>query len=280
MYAEKRLFGTWEVLDLIRLVAVDMDGTLLAPGSRLPDEAAAALHAARQAGATVVLATGRMFRSAVAWAERLGLQGPIIAYNGALVRTHPDGVTWLHQPIPVPLARAVAEVCQERGWYLHTYVDEQLCIPYPDPRADEYCQVAGVTARVDPEAVWRPQHPPAKLLVIEPVERIAEVQATLAHLHELKTATSFPHYLEITHRSVSKGRALQLVARRLGVAKEEVLAVGDGQNDVDMIRFAGMGVAVANAHPDAKRAARFVVSRPYGCGVAEALAAVGLSAAG
>jgi Cof subfamily protein (haloacid dehalogenase superfamily) len=259
-----------------RLVALDIDGTLLAPGNVLAPAAARALGRAVAAGATVVLASGRVFVSTAGWAERLGLTGPLIAYNGALVRTHPGGETWWHQPVPLPAARRVAAACRANGWYLQVYVDDRLLVPWHDARTDEYARTAGVPFVVDAAGVYDPPAEPTKLLVIEPPERMAAVRATLAAAagdERLEMATSFPHYLEITAPGISKGVALTAVARRLGVPRAAILAVGDGRNDLSLLQAAGVGVAVANADPALRAAAQRVTAAPYGDGVAEALSA-------
>lgn len=214
-----------------------------------------------------------MVRSIARWADRLGLRGPLIAYNGGLVALHPSGQVWRHRPVPLRAARAVADVCLARGWYLQTYFDDRLFVPAMEERAEAYCRTAGVEAEVDPDAVWRPRRRATKLLVIEAPERMPEVRAALtaATGDALQLATSFPHYLEIQARGVSKATALRWLARRLGVPRAEVMAVGDGANDVEMVAFAGTGVAVANAAPEVKRAAAVVTLRPYGDGVAEAV---------
>lgn len=255
------------------LIALDVDGTLLAPGNVLAPAAATALGRAARAGATVVLASGRMFVSTAAWAERLGVQGPVIAYNGGLVRGHPGGETWWHRPIPLEAARAVAARCRAEGWYVQAYLDDHLLVPWHDQRTDDYCRNAGVPFTVAPGTVYALPEPPTKLLVIEPAERIPAVRAALAAAagQELVMSTSFPYFLEITAPGVNKGAALTAVAERLGVPRSSVLAVGDGRNDVPLLGAAGIGAAVANACEELRAAAGIVAAARYGDGVAEAV---------
>ncbi len=256
------------------MIAIDIDGTLLAPGNVLAPAVGGAVERATAAGATVVLASGRMFVSVAAWAGHLGLRGPLIAYNGAMVRTHPDGQTWWHRPLPLAAARAAVATCKAEGWYVQVYLDDQLLVPWRDDRTDWYSQNSGVPFTVDPERVYDPPAAPTKLLVIEPAERMPAVRAALTEAtapEVLVMATSFPHYLEITAPDVNKGVALTALAERLGVPTAATMAIGDGNNDVFLLGAAGIRVAVANASPDLQRAADLVTAGKYGEGVAEAI---------
>lgn len=256
------------------LVAVDLDGTVLGPGSALAPAGASALRRASRVGVVVALATGRMLRSARAVQERLGLAGPLLAYNGGLV-VLPDGRSWT-DPVPLPAARAIAEACRVRGYFLQAYFGDDLRVPLADPRAEAYAQLAAVPYAVDPAAVWDMAQPPTKLLVIEPAARMPEVRAALAPAAagRCELAHSYPHYLEISAAGVDKGTALARLAAALGVPRAAVMAVGDGENDLPMLRYAARAVAVANATPAAAAAAGTITAAPYGDGVAEALAAV------
>jgi hypothetical protein len=261
----------------VAMVACDLDGTVLGPGAEIAPEARTALGEAAAAGTTIVLASGRMLRSVQGVQAQLGVGGPIIAYNGGLVAL-PDGRR-LHHPIPVPVAQLVADVCADRGFFLQTYQDDALYVPHADPRADAYSALAGVPHVVDPDRVFHPGVGPTKLLVIEPPERQPEVRAHLAPLApgQLELAHSYPHYLEITALGVDKGTALIELCGLIGVGLDAVLAVGDGENDLPMLRLAGVPVAVANAQERVRQIVARVTTRPYGAGVAEALAMGGVT---
>ncbi len=261
----------------VSLVACDLDGTVLGPGTEIAPDVRLALAQAETAGWTIVLASGRMLRSVQGVQSRLGVQGPIIAYNGGLVAL-PDGRV-LHHPIPVAAAQRVADVCARHGFFLQTYQDDRLYVPWEDARADAYSRLAGVPPTVDPDRVFHPRVAPTKLLVIEPAQRQPEVRAAIAPLApgELELANSYPHYLEITAAGIDKGTALAELCALLGTQPAEVLAVGDGENDLPMLNLAGLGVAVANAAETVRRAVAHVTRAPYGAGVAEAIRLGGLA---
>jgi Cof subfamily protein (haloacid dehalogenase superfamily) len=257
-----------------RVIAIDIDGTLAAPGNVLSPAAGPAVGRAVAAGATVVLASGRMFVSVAGWADRLGLRGPLIAYNGAMVRTHPDGQTWWHQPVPLAAARRAVSACKDAGWYVQVYLDDELLVPWRDERTDWYSQNSGVPFTVDPDRVYGLPEAPTKLLVIEPAERMPSVRAGLTEAAKpdvLVMATSFPHYLEVTAAGINKGVALGALAKRMGVPADATMGIGDGDNDLPLLEAAGLRVAVQNAAPELRAAADIVTAAKYGDGVAEAI---------
>ncbi len=253
----------------VRLIALDLDGTVLGPGRHIAPAAHEALRAAEAAGVLVVLASGRMLRSAAGVQAALGLSGPIIAYNGGMVRL-PDGRGW-EDPVPLPAARAISRLCQERGYFVQCYYGDRLCVPADGPRAQEYAEIAGVPFEVDPAAVFDPPQPPTKQLVIEPVERQPEVREAVraAAAGAVELANSYPHYLEVSAAGVHKGAALARLAQALGVPRAAVMAVGDGENDLSMLRYAGVPAAVGNAVPGLRAIAAVRAAASYGDGVAE-----------
>ncbi len=255
----------------IRLVALDLDGTVLGPGTEIATELPGVLRQVAAAGVQVTLATGRMLRSAAGVQRRLGIEGPLLAYNGGAVRLT-DGGGW-SQGVPLAAAHAIGRLCQERGYFLQCYLGDELFVSAADPRADAYAALAGVAYTVDPQAALFPERQPTKLLVIEPAERQPEVRAAVAGVAAGAVALShsYPHYLEIVGAGVDKGVALARLAAALGLDAAAVMAVGDAENDLPMVTYAGVGVAVANASPALRAAADYVCAAPCGRGVAEAM---------
>lgn len=258
----------------IRLIALDLDGTLLGPDNSISPRARAALAAARERGVHVVLATGRMHRSARPIALDLGLAGaPLISYNGACIRPVPDGPALYERPLPVALARAIAAYAEEKGYYIQAYVDEELCVPELNAAARAYMARAGVPARVvGPIGGWLTR-PSTKLLIVAEPEAIRSVQAELAarFAGQVDVYHSAESYVEVVAAGVSKAAALAAACARLGLGPGQVLAAGDSGNDVPMLAWAGTGVAMPTAAPAVRAAADYVPAAPYGDGVAEAI---------
>lgn len=235
---------------MIRLVAIDIDGTLLNRRGELTPLTRAAVHETAGRGIAVVLATGRMYRSARHIIADLGLDFlPVICYNGAMIRQGLEGEEILHRPVPLTLARAVCARAAERGLYFQIYIEDHLYTPDLGSKASLY----GLRVRVDPipvgHRVKRPWAPPTKILVIAEPAEILAFKNDLSHEFptELTLSRSFPEYLEVTAAGVDKGTALAWLAAWWGMAPEEILAAGDGGNDATMLRYAGMGVSIGNA---------------------------------
>lgn len=254
-----------------RLVALDMDDTLLEEDLTLSQPCVKRIRAAVDAGIRVVLATGRMFRSALPFAERLGLDGWVIAYNGGMVRAMGGGDLW-HRPVPVDDARAMIGVARREGLRLNLFVDDTLYVEAIDERVRYYTRVAGVEAHPvgDLERALA-LGPPTKCLFVGDPDQVAEAAPRLQEeFPGLRFTRSKPRYIEVTRRDVHKQAGLAAVAQAYGVPREAVMAVGDADNDATMLAWAGWGVAVANASPEAREAADVVVTQPRGRGVCEA----------
>ncbi len=261
-------------INAIKLVALDLDGTLLSRKLEILPETREAIARAHDRGVQFAIVTGRMYQSSTPFAKELGLEGmPLIAYNGALIREYPSGRIIHHDPVPLETCRALAAFCEARGLHLQAYVDDELYVPDLGPATQQYLAIARVRAHpVGSLFLWLPQ-PSTKLLIIDQPERIPALAAEVKELLDeaVEVHSSYPEFLEVVGRNVSKGRALEVVAASLGVAREEVMAIGDGMNDLSMIRWAGTGVAMAHAPEPVREAADYVTQFGPGEGVAEAL---------
>jgi Cof subfamily protein (haloacid dehalogenase superfamily) len=264
---------------VIRLLALDLDGTLLTKNQEIPPRTLAAIKSARTQGVRAVIVTGRMYRSAAPYAAKLGMEGlPLVSYNGAYVAEYPSNTPIFHEPVDVETARRCAAYCESQGIYIQAYVNDQICQPAYTDEARSYEELAGVKGHVvGPISEWLTE-PSTKLVAVSSPERIARLREELsALLGEAANVTiSIPTYLEVMSGRVSKGRALQAVAERLGVDRSEVMAIGDGLNDLEMIRFAGTGVAMGHAPAALKAEADYVTESGPGEGVWEALRHFGL----
>lgn len=259
----------------VRLVAFDLDGTLIGPDLELHDEVVEAVAALRKRGVTVVIVTGRMHRSAEAYARRLGLDGlPLVSFNGAMVRVVGRDETWWHRPIAAVQAVRVLDFLGGRGLEPLVFVGDRLYAGAPDPGRDLlYARISGAK----PEHVGDlrayllgpPRLGPTKMIQVEDPGRMPGLYAAARarFAGELAVTTSYPFFLEFMHSDVGKGLALARVCRRLGVRRQEVAAFGDGLNDLDMVRWAGLGVAMAGGPPELLEAADRVVDGPPGLGV-------------
>jgi len=221
----------------------------------------AALGAVRDAGSHVIVVTGRMFRAVRPYLEQAALDDPVVCYQGAVVADPASGEFLLHVPIPLAAAREVMDVVLDSGFHLNAYVDDNLYVAEVNAEARRYSefQHIPVTAVGDLRA-WL-DHDPTKLVAVGTSDALNALEAELKprFAGRLFISKSLPYFLEFANPDVSKGSGLAFVADRLGFTREETVACGDGENDRELLDWAGFGVAVANAHPDVLARADLVV---------------------
>ena len=248
----------------VRLLVSDLDGTILGPDGAVTPRVREALGAVRACGVTVVVATGRMYRSTSRLARELGLTAPLICYQGAYVRELPDadgtpGALLRHVTLPAPVAREVIRWTRERGLDPHVNIDDRLIMAVGDEGADDYERSAGVDAEFVADLVGLVERPVTKVLAVGPPgvpERLLE-EARRAFAGRAEVTVSHPEYLEFMAPGVHKGAAVRWLARRLGIPLAATMAIGDQYNDLEMIMAAGWGVAMGGAPEPVRAAARF-----------------------
>ncbi len=246
------------------LVASDLDGTLLPPSLEFLPETAAGVERLRGAGVPFVVCTGRMFKSARRVIARLGLTtGPIVCYQGALVADLATGEWSRHLPIPAHLAVEVVVVMRELGRHINVYVGDELYVEQDDDWARRYAEYAEVGMNVVPDLTAVVATPPTKIVVSTDPDDVTKLLPELQARWDarLYVTRSLPHFIEISDLKATKSAALAYLCERLPAARERIVACGDGWNDVDMMRWAGLGVAVAEASDDVRAAAGLVVPR-------------------
>ena len=250
----------------IRLLALDIDGTLVGDDLVLRDRTHAAIGAAIRRGVAVSLATGRMASSAFTFAEALGLRQPIVAYQGALIRSMPGpgtgriGRLLLHTPLPASVAREAVDWVLARGLDPHLNHLERFIIRADDPKADDYSRFLGARAELVPNLRDAISHPVSKVLAVgdEQATLDAFAEARIRFAGRADVTISHPRFLEFLAPGVSKGRAVRWLARRLEVPIEQVMAIGDQRNDLEMIAAVGHGVAMPTAPAEVLAVARYV----------------------
>ncbi|HEX7056523.1 MAG TPA: Cof-type HAD-IIB family hydrolase [Bacilli bacterium] len=243
-----------------KMIAIDIDDTLLNDELAIPPETRQALAKAKARGVEVTLATGRMFASAKQIAARLELNVPIITYQGALVKTVPDEETLYFRPVPEAIAREVFAWVQKHGLHLQVYCDDVLYTREHNEKVTAYARQSNIPFVVEPDFARLLKLPITKMLMIDEPATLDRLKPDLERLlgASAHVTKSKPNYLEVMHPEGTKGSALSFLARHFGCAMEQVIAIGDSWNDRDMIEAAGLGVAMANAVPQLKQIADYV----------------------
>ncbi|HEU5216388.1 MAG TPA: Cof-type HAD-IIB family hydrolase [Gaiellaceae bacterium] len=261
--------------------ALDLDRTLIAEDGVLRPRTRDALARTRAAGIHVVIVTGRMFRAVRPYLQQAALDDLVVCYQGAVVADPATGEFLLHVPVPLAPAREAMDAVVAAGFHLNCYVDDLLYVAEVTPEARQYAdfQQLEIHAVGDLRA-WLDREP-TKLVAVGDPDALDELEATLKprFAGRLFISKSLPYFLEFAHPDVSKGSGLSYVASRLGFRPEETVACGDGENDRELLDWAGFGVAVANAHDDVLERADLVVPSVHEEGVAALLEAFVDSAA-
>jgi hydroxymethylpyrimidine pyrophosphatase-like HAD family hydrolase len=198
----------------LKLVAIDLDDTLLDSTLSISGPCKSNIRAAREKGVIITLATGRMYSSALPFALQLEVDVPLITYQGALVKNSQTQQVLYYQPLAPDMAVAVLKYFQKAGVHYHSYFNDQLCLESRSEEGMNYAQLAGVEPLIVPSLVD---------------------------------------------------------ACRQGQEALKIMAVGDSYNDMEMIKWAGLGVAMGNAPAEVKRVANYVTASNDEDGVAQAL---------
>ena len=259
---------------MIKLIATDLDGTLLPTGTEISPENIEAAKKAAAAGVTVTIATGRMYRAALPVAKNLGVDVPIITYNGALIRTV-SGKTLFSSFLAPELIREVLDFVEEQGWYMQTYSKDCLYYPEHCRQSDRY----EAAQMVKGEAVgWQglKEHTEEVTKLLCVTDSSEETEQRIAALKErfgdrIAIVRSSAYYAEIVNRGVSKGEGLKKLAELLGVTIPETMALGDAENDLSILKEAGLSVAMGNAVPEVKAVCDVVTGSCEENGWAEAI---------
>ena len=249
----------------IRLIALDIDGTLIGDDHAIRDRTRAAVRAAMERDVAVSLITGRMVSSALRFADELRLTGPIIGYQGGLIRAMPVdrrrlGRLLMHTPIDALTARDVVAWTRAHGLDPHVNHLERFILRADDPNADDYSAFMGARAELVPDLVEAIRHPVTKVLAVGEPPLPVEVApaARDAFAGRAAVTISHPKFLEVVAPGVSKGRAVRWLARRLGIPLAATLAIGDQWNDLEMLAEVGHGAAMPSAPPEVRAVARYV----------------------
>ena len=259
----------------VEVVATDLDRTLIWEDNELRPRTIAALRRAYVEGLRVVVVTGRMAQSARGVLSVLDIGEPLVCYQGAAV-VDADG-TWLHhQPIELALAREVVAAVEGRGFGLNVYVDDELYVARVTPEAERYASFQEIRLHTVGDLRSWLERPPTKLVCIGDPDELDRLGAEMRELfaERLWVAKSLPFFLEFAAAGVSKGSGLEFLSGHLGFARGRTVAVGDGENDLELVDWGGYGVAVANADPRVKALSDWVCPPGSEEGVAQVIEAL------
>lgn len=254
-----------------KLIALDLDDTLLDYDKRISPENKAAVARAKDAGLHVILASGRGYEGIEPFNRELGICDYTIAAGGAQI-TDSNGKVVYANYVPPIAAKQVMRWAALRNVHFQIYLDDGFYYLHANEFSDRYERTCNYKGKEDPDLLARKNILTAKILLIDTDEKIEEYRREISALFpELTVNTSQSYFLEITHPEATKGNALKHIADKLGIERGQVIAMGDSEIDFSMIEYAGLGVAVANAVPSVLDAADYVTASCEENGVAKAI---------
>jgi Cof subfamily protein (haloacid dehalogenase superfamily) len=229
----------------------------------------------RAAGTHVIVVTGRMFVSTRPFALEAALDDPIVCYQGAVVADPVTGEWLRHVPMPRESALEAIDAVTEAGFHVNCYVDDKLYVAFETPEARAYADFNHIPIHEVGDLHEWLHDDPTKLVAVGVPEQLDALEDVLKPRFrgKLFVSKSLPHFLEFAHPDVSKGAGLEFVADRLGFTAAETVGGGDGENDRELLDWAGFAVAVANAHEDILARADLVVPSVDEEGIAQLLEA-------
>jgi len=247
------------------MIALDLDGTTLRHDKSVGARTVNALRAAHRKGIEIVLASGRMTPAMERTAEQLGIDCCIVSYNGAAVCGRGTGGRRriFHQPLDASIARELFTFARERKYQVNFYHEDVILsedAPHLMPYVEIYRSRTGSPYRFVSDLNEFLHHAPTKLLMVIAAElrnRVAEELRPRFGPRATMIRTD-PEYLEFLDPQVNKGNGVVKLAEHLNIPMNQVMAIGDGENDVPMLQAAGFGVAVANANAECRAAARAI----------------------
>ncbi len=234
-----------------------------------------AIAATRAAGIHVLLVTGRMFQSVRPYALEAGIDDPIVCYQGAVVADPVSGRWLRHVPIPLELARETIAALDAEGFGLNCYVNDELYVAEVTPEAKRYADFQDIELHAVGDLLEWLDQAPTKLVVIDDPGVLDGLKQRMLGRFDgrLYISKSLPYFLEFASPDVTKATGLEFLANHLGFARKRTVAFGDGENDIELVDWAGYGVAVENADQLAKEVADFVCPSVDEEGVAQVLEA-------
>jgi Cof subfamily protein (haloacid dehalogenase superfamily) len=259
---------------LIRLIALDVDGTLLDSRHELRAAVREALEGAARRGVEIVLASARGPSGLKALLRTLGLEGHCVCFSGAMLcRTHPDrpAIQVDGERMELEAARRVVRSARELGVSLGWWEGEDWYVDAVDGVIAREARIIGVSPGTCD--LMELGTAPFKLQCMtgpESIDRLVSLQSELPE--GLAGHFSNPDYLEVLRAGVDKARGLERLGALLGLRPSSMAAIGDGENDLGMLAVAGLGVAVANARPSVLAAADWITASNDEDGVAAAVA--------
>ena len=259
-----------------KLIAIDMDGTLLNSKKEISNRTYNAIQKAKDKGIHIVLATGRLLKSAQFVSENLKLSNHIIACNGAIIIDGSKSV-FFSKPMDLNVVEKVMALGKKFNAYYHFY--DEGCLysnTYVKEIVDYYSsrdqKIDIKIFKNDMEILNNKKLNIYKFLFIDnDLQKLESLREELTHVDKINVSKSWSNNLEVMDTEASKGLGLKFLCNELNISPEHVIAIGDNENDISMIKFAGLGVAMGNGEEVVKKQSDYITSSNDEDGVAKVI---------
>jgi hypothetical protein len=224
-------------------------------------------------GVKFTIATGRMSRGALRYADELGVDIPVITYNGAIMRSLHSNEVYREYKVPAEQAKEALSLLADEPVLRYAFLGEDVFTDTAHEWTDRYADLLGVDIHHISDVRDVLGEDPTMLVFMVPVGRAQLLTQTLKSKldSQVRVTNSADWFLDVLHPQATKGLALAQLAECLGIEREEVIAIGDNGNDIEMVEYAGLGVAVANATDELKAVADYITEAPISKGVEEVI---------
>lgn len=257
---------------MYKLCAIDIDGTLLNSQGEVTEDTIKAINQCKDNGVKVILSTGRPIQGIKKYMDLLDLSGPHITYNGAMIVGEDRKVIYQVLLNQVD-AEKIYQLGQDKGLSMIVWSENQLYGNKDDLNVRNYQKLSGVEPVIIHSFDDLKDKEITKIIWIDEATTIQKIQKSLNkdQFSEVNFVTSKPHFLEFFSAKVSKGKALEMVGKSLIIRRDQIVAIGDGENDLEMIQYAGLGIAMSNGAEIVKEHADIVTDSNDEDGLAKAL---------
>lgn len=265
---------------MIKLVVSDMDGTLLNKEGKISPENEKAIQRARDMGVPFVLCTGRIYSAVRPYAEYLNLKAPVIGCNGAIIKSPASGETLYINEMKSDIVKQVVDIFRKYDHYFHFYDEETV---YAEKRGPLFDYIESMAEKFGDKGIKTKLVDDVKAIIGNPVQVLkmgfnvidedisSKIVEEVKKIKGLTVVQSAPSLMDIMNEDVSKGNAIKALAKIFDITTDEIMAMGDNDNDMEMIQTAGIGVAMGNAREAVKAVADDIAVHHEEDGVAWAL---------
>ncbi len=256
-----------------KLIAVDVDGTLLDSSDSITEETKDAIKLCKEMGVIFTISSGRPIQGVEKLNKILDLDTPFITYNGAMVVMGKSKKILYEQKLSALNANSAIELGEKWGPTIFVWADNILYSNEINERTKKYSELANIEPVFVKNLTEITGNGVSKVLWYDEIENINRFfgQAGKYISNDINYHTSKPMFLEFVDKNASKAIAMEKIGEHYKITREEMIAIGDGLNDLSMIEYAGLGIAMGNAHESVKNKAQYITLSNDEDGVAYAI---------